>query len=283
MSGRARILLAVVLGLLAVFLVYVYVRGIERQLYEEVDMQNVVVTREAVAAGTAIDERAVQRIAVPRKYRQPQTFPDLTEVVGRVAVVPIAAGSQVSGGMLADAGAESLSFEVPRGRRAVAITINDESGVGGLIRPGNYVDIVGTFEFGRPVAMQGGRMTYSDEKTEVRTMMQNVFVVAVNKELRRERIQDETAGAAAPAGSNPPTARERSLRTVTLLVDPQRVQELVLAQEVGDLTLSLRSGLDDTMVDLPYLDPFGLLKVQIPVKPRPKVGQTFRDVGRGLF
>ena len=106
-----------VLGLLAVFLVYVYVRGRERQLYEEVDMQNVVVTREAIAAGTAIDERAVQRVAVPRKYRQPQTFPTLEEVAGRVAVVPIAANTQVSGSMLADAGAEALSFEVPRGRR----------------------------------------------------------------------------------------------------------------------------------------------------------------------
>src|SRR5688572_13655886 len=189
MSGRAKLLLSLVLGLLAVFLVYMYVRGIERQLYEEVDMQNVVVAREAIGAGTAIDERLIQRIAVPRKYRQPQTFPTVEEVAGRVAVVPVAAGSQVVGGMLADAGAQALSFEVPRGRRAVAITVSDDTGVGGLIRPGNFVDIIGTFQFGRPVSNTNGRITYADEKTEVRTMMQNVFVVAVNKELRRERVQ----------------------------------------------------------------------------------------------
>jgi pilus assembly protein CpaB len=276
MSGRAKLLLSLVLGLLAVFLVYMYVRGIERQLYEEVDMQNVVVAREAIGAGTAIDERLIQRIAVPRKYRQPQTFPTVEEVAGRVAVVPIAAGSQVVGGMLADAGAEALSFEVPRGRRAVAITVSDDTGVGGLIRPGNFVDIIGTFQFGRPVSNTNGRITYADEKTEVRTMMQNVFVVAVNKELRRERVQQETSG----SGSTPSAA----LRTVTLLVDPQRVQELVLAQEVGDLSLSLRSSLDDTAVDLPFLDPLGLLKVPIPLKPKaPRAAQAFRDVGRGLF
>ena len=269
-----------VLGLLAVFLVDVYVRGRERQLYEEVDMQNVVVTREAIAAGTAIDERAVQRVAVPRKYRQPQTFPTLEEVAGRVAVVPIAANTQVSGSMLADAGAEALSFEVPRGRRAVAITVTDDTGVGGLIRPGNFVDIVGTFEFGRPVGMQNGRMAYADERTEVRTMMQNVFVVAVNKELRRERVEAETRGS---AGTGQPPARERTLRTVTLLVEPQRVQELVLAQVVGDLTLALRSSLDDTAVQLPYLDPLQLLNVQIPLKPKSRPMQSFRDVGRGLF
>ena len=280
MSGRAKLLLSIVLGLLAVFLVYVYVRGLERQLYEEVDMQNVVVAREAIAAGAAIDERVIQRVSVPRKYRQPQTFATAEEVAGRVAVVPIARDAQIVGGMLADAGAEALSFEVPRGRRAVAITVTDDTGVGGLIRPGNFVDIVGTFEFGRPVANQNGRVTYADERTEVRTMMQNVFVVAVNKELRRERIQEETSGAAGGGG----TQSTRSLRTVTLLVDPQRVQELVLAQQVGDLTLSLRSSLDDTAVELPFLDPLGLLKVPIPLKPKAtRAAQAFRDVGRGLF
>ena len=201
---------------------------------------------------------------MPRKYRQPQTFPTIEEVAGRVAVVPIAAGTQVSGSMLADAGAEALSFEVPRGRRAVAITVTDDTGVGGLIRPGNFVDIIGTFEFGRPVGIQNGRMTYADEKTEVRTMLQNVFVVAVNKELRRERVQSETA---ASGGAAPPS-RERTLRTVTLLVEPKVVQELILAQNVGDLTLSLRSSLDDTAVQLPFLDPMGLLNVPIPVKPK---------------
>jgi len=277
MSGRAKLLLSLMLGLLAVFLIFVYVRGLERQLYEEVDMQNVIVTREDIAAGTAIEERAITRIAVPRKYRQPQTFPAIEEVAGRVAVVPIPAGSQVSGGMLADAGAEALSFEVPRGRRAVAITVTDETGVGGLVRPGNFVDIVGTFEFGRPIGYEQGRVRYADEKTEIRTMMQNVFVVAVNRELRRERIQSET-GAAPPQSQS-----QRTLRTVTVLVEPQRVQELILAQEIGDLTLSLRSGLDDTQVDLPFLDPMGLLKVQMPVKPRQRAMQSFRDVGRGLF
>lgn len=279
MSGRAKLLLSLVLGLLAVFLVYVYVRGLERQLYEEVDMQNVIVTRAAIAAGTAIDQGAIQRIAVPRKYRQPQTFPTIEEVAGRVAVVPIAAGTQVSGSMLADAGAEALSFEVPRGRRAVAITVTDDTGVGGLIRPGNFVDIIGTFEFGRPVGIQNGRMTYADEKTEVRTMLQNVFVVAVNKELRRERVQSETAA----SGGTAPPSRERTLRTVTLMVEPKVVQELILAQNVGDLTLSLRSSLDDTAVQLPFLDPMGLLNVPIPVKPKARAMQSFRDVGRGLF
>lgn len=276
MSGRAKLLLSLLLGVIAVFLVFVYLRGIERRLYQEVDMQNVVVTRADVTAGSALDESMVQQVAVPLKYRQPQTFPTVQEVVGRVAVVPIAAGSQVAGSMLADAGAEALSFEVPRGRRAVAITVSDATGVGGLVRPGNFVDIFGTFEFGRPTGFQSGQLVYADEKTEVRLLMQNIFVVAVNRELRRERIAEETSG-------QPPPERQAALQTVTLMVEPSRAQELILAEQVGDLTLTLRSSLDSTTVELPNLDPLGLLKVQIPLKPRPVRRQSFRDVGRGLF
>ena len=44
-----------------------------------------------------------------------------------------------------------------------------------------------------------------------------------------------------------------------------------------------RSSLDDTAVQLPFLDPMGLLNVQIPVKPKARAVQSFRDVGRGLF
>jgi Flp pilus assembly protein CpaB len=61
------------------------------------------------------------------------------------------------------------------------------------------------------------------------------------------------------------------------------VQELILAQNVGDLTLSLRSSLDDTAVNLPFLDPMQLLGVTVPVKPKARPLQSFRDVGRGLF
>ena len=65
------------------------------------------------------------------------------------------------------------------------------------------------------------------------------------------------------------TERNRSISNVTLLVAPAQVQELVLAQQIGSLTLTLRSNLDaGQVVDLNRLDPLGLLKVPLPIKPR---------------
>jgi hypothetical protein len=36
-------------------------------------------------------------------------------------------------------------------------------------------------------------------------------------------------------------------------------------------------------VNLPFLDPMQLLGVTVPVKPKARPLQSFRDVGRGLF
>ena len=66
-------------------------------------------------------------------------------------------------------------------------------------------------------------------------------------------------------------AQQRSVSTVTLMATPDEAQQLVLAQEVGSLTLMLRSNIDaGQVVDLGSLDTIGLLKVPIPLKPRPR-------------
>ena len=62
---------------------------------------------------------------------------------------------------------------------------------------------------------------------------------------------------------------EPTVENVTLLVDPPQVQELILAQQIGVLTLALRSDFDaGETADLEILDPLGLLNVNVPVKPR---------------
>ena len=65
---------------------------------------------------------------------------------GRVATVPSAAGTQILATMLGDESEDALAYEVPAGQRAVTISAADVMGVGGLVRPGNRVDIIGTFE-----------------------------------------------------------------------------------------------------------------------------------------
>jgi pilus assembly protein CpaB len=219
----------------------------------------------------------VQRIQVPAKYQEPKALVDARDAVGRVASISVPQGAQIIGTYLEDAGRTALAYEVPRGRRAVTIAVSDVTGVGGLVRPANFVDILGTFEFGRPsTGSQGERAAFTDEHTETRTLMQNVLVVAVGRDYLAERADvrpQEQAGTmgqpAAQAHGNAANERNRDVRNVTVLVTPDKVQELVLAQQIGTLTLALRSSADpENTVSLPPLDPSSLLHIQRPLKSR---------------
>jgi hypothetical protein len=59
-----------------------------------------------------------------------------------------------------------------------------------------------------------------------------------------------------------------AVASITLLMTPPQVQELVLAQQIGTLSVSLRSSLDSAPVELPRLDEGTFLKIPMPLKPR---------------
>lgn len=274
MRGRAALILSVLMGGLAVVMMLVYVNSRESSLLQLSAMKDVLVATQDILANTVVDERMIQRIQVPAKYVQPQALVDPRDLVGRVVAVPVARGGQILGTYLQNAGETALAYEVPRGRRAVTIAVSDVTGVGGLIRPGNFVDIMGTFDYGRPVGVSNGRMQYADERTETRVLMQNTQVVAVGKDHRNDRAaqtrQATSLAQQAQLDAEASRLRQQETRHITVLVGPEQAQQLVLAQEIGTLTLTLRSNLDaGQVVDLGSLDPFGLLKVQVPVKSRP--------------
>ena len=80
---------------------------------------------------------------------------------------------------------------------------------------------------------------------------------------------------------------DNELVAIVLGTGSERADALAVANRTlgmcGGVHGLLRSSLDDTAVQLPFLDPMGLLNVPIPVKPKARPMQTFRDVGRGLF
>ncbi len=263
MKGRMGLLVSIAAGLFAVIAVYLYLDARETELLQQSALQDVVVTRADVLANTPIDERMIRIEKIPRKYVQPGAVTKAGETIGRVAAVPLQRGSQVTGMALLAGGAESLAFNVPRGMRAIAIAVNDVSGVSGQIRPGNFVDLVGTFEYGIPSGTAGGQITYSQERTEAVTIAQNVQIIALGG-APAEASRDGEGGPAPLQVEIPPGNVESAI----LLVTPTQVQEIVLAQQIGSLTLSLRSSLDSTPIELPRLDENTFLRVPMPLKPR---------------
>ena len=145
------------------------------------------------------------------------------EIIGRVAVRPIAANALISREWI-DLGAK-LAIRVPLGRRAISLDTNAEIAVAGLVRPGDLVDVQVVYPGSD--ALSGARPA-GPSRTE--TVLQTVQVLAVG-ELVLGSEEEGTTGA-------PPA------RTVTLALTPDEVAVLALAKSTGTIQLSLRNPMD---------------------------------------
>ena len=279
MKGRLGLLISIGAGVFAVIAMMLYLNAKEGSLMDQAAPQDVVVTTRDVLANTALDERFIQVVKVPRKYVQPGALKSPQEVVGRVSAVPLPRGSQVLGTTLLEGGRESLSFNVPRGMRVIALAVNDVTGVGGELRRGNFVDVLGVFEYGVPSGSQGGEITYSQERTEAITVAQNVQIMSVGMDVNATPVPAPQAEEGTPMPNAAPAPPAGAITNVCLLVTPEQVQQLVLAQQIGTMTLSLRSSLDSAQVELPRLDENTFLRIPLPMKPRS--GPSWREMRGG--
>jgi pilus assembly protein CpaB len=110
-----------------------------------------------------------------------------------------------------------LVANIPKGMRAFAIDVTEQSGVSGFILPGHRVDV----------------LRYdSNDKSDIRaeTILQNVLVLAAGQVFTR------------------PEERSVQSRTVTLAVKPHEVDILVGARAKGSLSLALRGVNDHDLI-----------------------------------
>lgn len=106
--------------------------------------------------------------------------------------------------------------------RAISIKVDAESGVSGLIWPGDYVDVVLTQLVDKADPANG---TLSE------TVLHNVRIVAIDQEIvQGGSANNATAGKVA--------------KTVSLEVAPEQVKKITVAGELGKLSLAVRAALD---------------------------------------
>jgi len=117
-----------------------------------------------------------------------------------------------------------LVANIPKGMRAVATEVSEQSGVSGFILPGHHVDVV-RFEPSAKNELHG------------ETILQDVLVLATGQMFSR------------------PEERSVQSRTVTLALTPGDVDILVAARARGALSLSLRGVNDHAVVARPAPKP----------------------------
>ncbi|WP_161853294.1 Flp pilus assembly protein CpaB [Bradyrhizobium sp. CCBAU 051011] len=105
--------------------------------------------------------------------------------------------------------------------RAISIKVDEESGVSGLIRPGDYVDVGLTQLFDK---VDPARRALSE------TVLRNVRVIAIDQDIAQ--------------GGHAASAKGKAAQTVSLELTPEQVKKIAVAKQLGTLSLAVRAAVE---------------------------------------
>ncbi|MBP2653678.1 MAG: Flp pilus assembly protein CpaB [Firmicutes bacterium] len=217
LSSKGLMGIATVLSLVVAGLVYNYLNDVQQTAKVE---GGVVVAKADIAPNTRITAEMVELVKVDSNSLQAGAKTDIASVVGVYAKQPIGAQAQITDQMISgDPRNAGFAGIIPQDKRAISIPVDDVTGVAGLLKPGDYVDII---------------VTVDQESGPLATMsMQNVLVLATNKNVEQASGQGEDKGAA--------VKNAEKLSTVTVALTPNDATSLALAQVKGSsVRLALR-------------------------------------------
>ena len=208
---------ALVFGLLAAVSVNRYLSN--AQAFSK-DMTRVAVAKVAIPLGTKIVAEQVMMVQFPRESMPDGTFDNADKLVGRVAVMNIAAREPITDSRLAPEGtAGGLSAVIPEGYRAMTVKVDDVVGISGFIMPGTLVDVVVVIT---PEDASRGAGPIS------KIVLQNIKVLANGQNIDKPENQRDV----------------NSVKAVTLQVTPEQAEKLALATSEGRLQLVMRNQID---------------------------------------
>ncbi len=185
-------------------------------------MARVMAARTDMPLGTRIRKTDLKQIEMPVNDLPKGAILQDKDAIDRALLYPLSANEPLTNSKLTTlSGADGIPSTIEAGKRAISVTINDASGVAGLIQPNSRVDVF----FTRPGTMAEAVNTI---------VLQNVRVLAIGRTTQVGQVAD-------PRAPRAPVA--------TLVVTPEEAQKLELAKNQGKISLALRNPLDQSQRD----------------------------------
>lgn len=202
----------------------------------------VVVAKTTIKQNTVVTAEMLEIKNVPANAVVTGAFVTQADVIGKVTKFPVEANQQVVANAVIDlsnpASTDALAAVVPAGRRAISVSVGQVTNAGGLILPGDFVDVV---------------WTCCEEKGVVsKTILKNVQVAAIaqSKIDSGPAVGEGNTSGPVSAGEEKP---DPEAVTTTLLLTPDEAQVAFLAESSGKLRFSLRGLGDEQIVDPDFL------------------------------
>ncbi len=232
---KRKLLVAVLLAVIAVGSLYLYSRSLQDEVAGGQKV-TILVAATDIEVGQRLTKANLAQRQVPEAYVGQGNVRRGGEalILGRPVTVKVPQGDPIlfSHFDVQHPGiAKRLSAVVQKGQRALTLPVDLSGSLAGMLRPGDHVDIMGTFARG-----QG-----TDWATV--TLLQNVLVLATG---------DMRGGAESDAEISQTGAPPRTFTSITVSVDPEEAELLAFSMQRGPVNVALRSQEDiETVDDLP--------------------------------
>lgn len=149
-------LIAIVLAVVVGLMVFALLNGVIRPT-------QVVVAKVAIAPGTILTDKLIELRTIPMGAKPADALTKVEDGVGKMLAVGRAPGDLVVQAVLGEIAGAGIPAELPEGHVALAIHVNQASGIAGLLRPGQTVTIVGMLSpdllKDNPISVATGPMT----------------------------------------------------------------------------------------------------------------------------
>ena len=182
LSRQSALALALLLGLLAVALVWFALRS-RQPASKPAESVQIPVARETIPANTDLTPEMFEQKTVESDKVPKDVITDSKQLTDRITLHELPQGEPVSVSAIVKRSiSKALAYGIPENYRALTVAVDDVSGVANFIRPGDYIDLVGLFIRTGPVVLvkEGVRVhTLADRDPAV--AFRKPVVVAVNK------------------------------------------------------------------------------------------------------
>lgn len=244
MQKQQKIILlsGIVLALMAVFMIKIYLDQ-QRQIIKQQERKrierekegqvSVLLAKKDIPKGSEINADSVEENIIPKQFAQPRPVTSLDRIAGMVAILPISKGEQITLTKLQwpqEATGGSLASATPVGKRAITISVDNIAALAGMIKPGDYVDVIAMVNV--PMQTPEGKQA---AQTAVIPLFQNILVLAVGREIGAPTVTESRYKE---------EKKEVSSSLITLALSPQEASLVAFVQEQGKIRLTLRSPAD---------------------------------------
>jgi len=202
------------------------------------EMIEVVMVNKSLPAATPIKNEHISLEKVSKDELPMGKLVSAPGVIGRVLAIAVYEGQILTESCLAPYGsAQHLIAQIPDGMRAFAVYVNSRSMPDkALLSPGCIVDVLVSYRLSRSDSSEGEALST--------TMLRGIQVLAVSGELvvtEQKNEEEEEKGTT--------KSKKSSEQKVTLLVDTSQAEALQLAQNNGDILLTIRNPNDKKEFD----------------------------------